>query len=73
MTGTAPADAVAGVSLQAGDEWPFPYSREEACVPTTAMRTNKFWPASARIDNVWGDRNLVCSCPPLEDYLEVDV
>lgn len=45
------------------------YSREEAVFPLPFVRQNKFWP-SARVDNVHGDRNLVCSCPPLEDYLD---
>jgi glycine dehydrogenase len=49
-------------------EWKHPYSREAAAYPAPWTRTHKFWPAVGRIDNVYGDRNLVCSCPPLEDY-----
>ena len=49
-------------------EWDRPYSREVAAYPAPWCRENKFWPAVSRIDNVHGDRNLVCSCAPLEDY-----
>jgi glycine dehydrogenase len=50
--------------------WNHPYSREEAVFPTVWTREQKFWPAVGRIDNVFGDRNLVCSCRPLESYVE---
>ncbi len=59
--------------FQVGDQWLHPYSREQACFPSAAMRTNKIWASVGRVDNVHGDRNLVCSCPPLEEYLEVSV
>jgi glycine dehydrogenase len=49
-------------------EWNRPYSRELAAFPAAWVREHKFWPAVARIDNVWGDRNLMCSCPPLTSY-----
>jgi glycine dehydrogenase len=52
----------------AGDKWDRPYSREQAAFPTPWTREHKFWPAVARIDNVYGDRNLFCSCPPLEEF-----
>ena len=45
-------------------DWSHPYSREDAAFPAPWTRVHKFWPASARIDNVYGDRNLMCSCPP---------
>lgn len=51
------------------DEWPFPYSREQAFFPTKETKENKFWPPVGRVDNVYGDKNLVCSCPPMEDYV----
>ncbi len=51
-------------------EWDRPYSREQACYPAGANRVDKYWPAVGRIDNVFGDRNLVCTCPPLTDYAE---
>ena len=53
------------------DEWTHPYSRQQAAFPLPYLRTGKFWPAVARIDNPYGDRNLICSCPPMEAYEEV--
>jgi len=50
------------------DKWDRPYSREVAAYPAPWLREHKFWPHSARIDNVYGDRNLVCSCLPMEAY-----
>jgi glycine dehydrogenase len=49
-------------------EWNRPYSREQAAFPAPWVRENKFWPYVGRVDNVWGDRNLMCSCPPMSDY-----
>lgn len=49
-------------------EWNHPYSREEAVFPAAWLKTNKIWPAVSRVDNAYGDRNLICSCPPLESY-----
>jgi len=54
----------------ATDEWPHPYSREVATFPAEWVKEQKFWPAVARIDNVWGDRNLFCVCVPTEAYAE---
>jgi len=51
------------------DNWDFPYSRKEAAFPLSFLQENKFWPAVARIDDAFGDRNLVCSCNPIEDYI----
>lgn len=51
-------------------EWKRPYGREAACFPPGAFRVNKYWPPVNRIDNVHGDRNLFCSCPPVEGYVE---
>ncbi len=51
-------------------EWDRPYSREEACYPPGAFRVDKYWAPVNRVDNAFGDRNLVCVCPPLEDYAE---
>jgi glycine dehydrogenase len=50
------------------DNWMHSYSREKAAFPANFTRANKFWPNSGRINNAYGDRNLVCSCPPLSDY-----
>jgi glycine dehydrogenase len=52
----------------ASDKWDRPYSREQAAFPAPSTRDQKFWPAVARIDNVYGDRNLFCSCPPIEEF-----
>ena len=49
-------------------EWKHPYSREQAAFPAPWVREHKFWPAVARIDDAYGDRNLVCTCPPMESY-----
>ncbi len=49
-------------------EWNAPYSREKAAYPAPWTRENKFWPPVARVNNAYGDRNLVCSCPPVEAY-----
>ena len=51
-------------------EWQRPYSRDAACFPAGAFRVDKYWPPVNRVDNVYGDRNLVCSCPPLESYVK---
>jgi len=52
----------------AAADWPHPYSREEAAFPLPFVRGNKFWPSVGRIDNPYGDRNLFCSCPPIETF-----
>lgn len=49
-------------------DWQRPYSRQEACFPLPWVRENKFWPFVNRIDDVYGDRNLFCACPPMENY-----
>ncbi|MFV0293292.1 MAG: aminomethyl-transferring glycine dehydrogenase [Paracoccus sp. (in: a-proteobacteria)] len=49
-------------------EWNRSYSREQGCFPPGAFRVDKYWPPVGRVDNVHGDRNLICTCPPLEDY-----
>ncbi len=52
------------------DSWTFPYSRQKAAYPAPWVRERKFWPPVSRINNVYGDRNLVCVCPPIEAYAE---
>ncbi|WP_299409321.1 aminomethyl-transferring glycine dehydrogenase [Acaryochloris sp. IP29b_bin.148] len=52
------------------DSWDRPYSREKAAYPAPWTRASKFWPAVSRINNAYGDRNLVCSCAPLSDYTD---
>ncbi|MEZ5723933.1 MAG: aminomethyl-transferring glycine dehydrogenase [Paracoccaceae bacterium] len=51
-------------------EWDRAYSREQGCFPPGAFRVDKYWPPVGRVDNVHGDRNLICTCPPLEDYAD---
>jgi glycine dehydrogenase len=51
-------------------DWDRPYSREQGCFPPGAFRVDKYWPPVNRVDNVWGDRNLNCTCPPMDTYLE---
>jgi glycine dehydrogenase len=54
----------------ADDGWSRAYSRAEGCFPAGISRTDKYWSPVGRVDNVYGDRNLVCSCPPVEDYAQ---
>ncbi len=54
--------------LLVSDDWNRPYSRESAFFPTEETRNNKFWPPTGRVNNVYGDKNLVCTCPPVSDY-----
>ncbi len=51
-------------------EWDRAYSREQGCFPPGSFRGDKYWPPVGRVDNVYGDRNLVCTCPPVESYAE---
>ncbi|QDM16427.1 aminomethyl-transferring glycine dehydrogenase [Tardiphaga sp. vice352] len=54
----------------ADDDWQRAYTRAEGCFPEGSSRTDKYWCPVGRVDNVYGDRNLVCSCPPMEDYAQ---
>ena len=56
--------------LVTNDTWDRPYSRSKAAYPSTYVRQNKFWPSVGRVDNTYGDRNLVCSCLPLSTYVD---
>lgn len=60
------APHTAGVLMS--DQWDRPYSREEAAYPLSWVKQNKLWPAVSRIDNAYGDKNIMCSCPPLDEY-----
>lgn len=51
------------------DAWSHPYTREQAAFPAPWTRVSKFWPTVRRVDNAYGDRNLVCACPPIESYM----
>ena len=50
------------------DDWDRPYGREQAVFPAPWVRERKFWPYVGRVDNAWGDRNLMCTCPPVDSY-----
>src|SRR5690606_26957479 len=52
------------------DSWEFPYSRTEAADPLPYVAENKFWPTVRRVDEAYGDRNLMCTCPPIDAYME---
>jgi glycine dehydrogenase len=62
----APHTAVSVIS----DSWNKPYSREKAAYPLSWVADNKFWPSVGKVDNAYGDRNLVCSCAPIESYAQ---
>lgn len=55
------------------DDWTHSYSRQKAAFPVPSLLAQKFWPAVARVNNTFGDRNVVCTCPPLESYVEQGV
>jgi len=55
------------------DTWDRPYGREKAAFPLPYVRAHKFWPSVGRVNNAYGDRNLVCTCPPVEEYEEATV
>lgn len=57
------------LAMLTNDEWVFPYTREEAAFPLEYVAENKFWPSVRRVDEAYGDRNLVCSCAPIEAYM----
>jgi glycine dehydrogenase len=52
--------------------WERPYSREQAAFPIDYVKQNKFWPSAARVNNTYGDRNLICTCEPVESYMEAE-
>ncbi len=58
------------IEAVSGNEWNHSYSREQAVFPVNGLRESRYWPPVGRVDNVHGDRNLVCSCPPMEEWLE---
>jgi len=63
----APHTAVTVMSTS----WGHPYSREQAVYPVPSLKKNKFWPSVGRINNTYGDRNIFCTCPPIEEYKEI--
>lgn len=58
------------LAMLTADEWDLPYSRQEAAYPLEYTRDNKFWPSVRRVDDAFGDRNLICTCAPIEEYME---
>lgn len=56
------------VGMVTADTWAMPYGREKAAFPAPWTRTHKFWPSARRLDDAYGDRNLICACPPMEAY-----
>lgn len=58
------------IKVISSDNWNYPYSREKAAFPVEWIRNNKFWPFVGRVNNAHGDRNLICSCNPITDYIE---
>jgi glycine dehydrogenase len=56
------------LKMLTSSEWDYVYSREEASFPKNYLKANKFWPSVRRVDEAYGDRNLICSCPPIETY-----
>jgi glycine dehydrogenase len=58
------------LAMLTNDNWDFPYSRQKAAFPLSYVQENKFWPSVRRVDDAYGDRNLICTCAPIEDYIE---
>ena len=58
------------LQMLTADTWDFPYSRQEAAFPMESIAENKFWPSVRRVDDAYGDRNLICTCEPIESYME---
>ena len=58
------------LSMLTADEWNLPYSRQKAAFPLPYVAENKFWPSVRRVDDAYGDRNLICTCAPIEEYAE---
>ncbi len=60
------------LAMLTADNWDFPYSREQAAYPLPYIAENKFWPSVRRVDDAYGDRNLICTCTPIEEYMEAE-
>lgn len=58
------------LAMVTADTWDFPYSRKQAAYPLSYVAENKFWPTVQRVDDAYGDRNLICTCAPIEEYME---
>ncbi len=60
------------LAMVTNDTWDFPYSRQKAAFPLAYISENKFWPSVRRVDDAYGDRNLICTCAPIEAYAEAE-
>ena len=58
------------LQMVTSDNWDFPYSRQQAAFPLDYVSDNKFWPTVRRVDDAYGDRNLICTCTPIEAFME---
>lgn len=60
------------LEMTTSDDWQFPYSRQKASFPLPYIAENKFWPTVRRVDDAYGDRNLICTCAPIEAYIDTE-
>ena len=60
------------LDMVTNDSWEFPYSRQQAAFPLDYVSDNKFWPSVRRVDDAYGDRNLICTCAPIEAYADTE-
>jgi glycine dehydrogenase len=60
------------LGMLTSDEWDLPYARSKAAYPLPYLHQNKFWASVRRVDNAYGDRNLICTCPSVEEYAEAE-
>ena len=60
----------ARAAVVTAEEWTHPYTRKQAVYPVPNLKREKFWPTTSRLNDTYGDRNLVCSCPPMESFME---
>ena len=58
------------LAMLTANDWNFPYTREAAAYPLSYVQDNKFWPSVRRVDDAYGDRNLICTCAPIEEYMD---
>ena len=58
------------INLAVNDQWNYKYSRGKAVFPLPWVKEHKFWPSVRRVNDAFGDRNLICSCAPISDYIE---
>ena len=61
------------LEMLSSDRWDFPYSRAIAAFPLSYIKEDKFWPSVRRVDDAYGDRNLICTCAPIEAYTDISL